>query len=92
MKISLKAALLFSTATLISSVQSENINYITRFLYNPVSSWGDNIVLGKQECPDYKAVKPYRQDKLIGDWYVMHRSESNLDENGLCTVKSFKAA
>tara|TARA_B110000977_G_C10811699_1_gene390530 strand:+ start:77 stop:220 length:144 start_codon:yes stop_codon:yes gene_type:complete len=47
MKMSLKAALLFSAATLMSSVKTESINYITRFLYDPVASWGDNIVMGK---------------------------------------------
>lgn len=29
---------------------------------------------------------------MVGNWYVMHRSESNLDENGLCSVKHFKVA
>ena len=89
MKMSLKVGLLLIGAIMISSVNSEEINYITRFLYNPVSAWGDNIVFGKRECPDYTPVKPFRMDKLVGEWYVMHRSESNLDENGLCTVKSF---
>jgi hypothetical protein len=36
--------------------------------------------------------KNFRQDLLIGEWYVIARSESNMDETGQCTKKKFHAA
>ena len=76
--------LLAGIAILVPGVQGE-IDWIRRFLYQPVSSWGENIVLGKQECPDYTVKANFRQDKLIGEWYVVARSESVFDETGMCT-------
>ena len=77
--------------TLIQPVNSitAGMDWISRFLYQPVSNWGTNIVMGKQDCPDYNVTQNYRQDKLIGDWYVVARSESVLEETGQCTVKKF---
>ena len=58
------------------------IDWVRRFLYQPVSSWADNIVYGKQECPDYNTTKGFRRDQLVGDWYVLARSESVFEETG----------